>query len=191
MRLSFVRESLILLEKEIVRKAILERREIIRWHRDQVGDERCWLDDYRLWIMLEDTPLPPTSVPNDAMAQCRKFFFFRNAPQEALPPDAILDSRLWNIDLHAMTIEQLVDTLHALQLAIRFHRDIKGRPRTFRDDNQLYKLLPEKIPANFQLPSEAEFIGEARAPKAGCPSFWRSHAACTVPHDLHHWGPCS
>ena len=36
-----------------------------------------------------------------------------------------------------------------------------------------------------------EFIGEAKAPHAGCPAFWRSHANCPVErHNLHRWGPC-
>lgn len=56
--------------------------------------------------------------------------------------------------------------------AIRAHRDARG------DDRLPYAVLPEKIPCDFRLPPEAEFLGEAIAPHAGRPSFWRSHSAC-------------
>ncbi len=86
---------------------------------------------------------------------------------------------------------ELVETLFALQQSIRAHRDIFSKKRTLEDDRTLYALLPEKIPADFRLPPEPEFLGEAKAPRAGCPSFWRSHSTCaTSDHDLHKWGPC-
>jgi hypothetical protein len=89
-----------------------------------------------------------------------------------------------------MTREELALEHARLGAAILRHRDIADRPRTADDDRALYAVLPEKLPADFRLPPEDEFLGEAKAPHAGCPSFWRSHAACPAAHDLHRWGPC-
>lgn len=35
---------------------------------------------------------------------------------------------------------------------IKKHRDIEGQERTLEDDQLLYDLLPEKMPADFRLP---------------------------------------
>jgi hypothetical protein len=188
MRLSADRFKLGKMAADELREAVLERRAAIRRHRDAKGDDRCWVDDYFVWELLEYSPtlvLPPFDA---AMAQCRAFYQHRRAaapdpaPAEDLPqPDA---------DLDVMTQPQLAATLAALQEGIRKHRDVKDRPRSLDDDRALYALLPEKRPADFRLPPEEEFLGEAKAPHAGCPSFWRSHAGCTQAHDLHRWGPC-
>lgn len=193
MRLSCERNILKHLSPSQLREAIFERRKLIRKHRDERGDDRCWLDDYSVWGMLEDSsPRPTAPLPfEEVMGKCRDFYCCRRAEAPGAVPDfAIRDPLHWDDDLIRASEEELLGELLHIQEAIRRHRDIEGAPRTILDDRMLYAILPEKIPADFRLPPEDEFLGEARAPKAGCPSFWRSHAACPAPHDLSHWGPC-
>jgi hypothetical protein len=170
---------------------IKERRCGIRLHRDQKGDDRCWLDDYRVWRFLRESPCVPTRVPNDAGKKCWEFYTYRRASRpDGVPRDAICDPALWDSDLVSMHREALVAELLRIQAAIRVHRDA-SEPRAIWNDRQLYAVLPENIPADFRLPSEAAFLGRAHAPCAGCPSFWESHARCSAPHDFHRWGPCT
>lgn len=173
--------------------AIIERRESIREHRDQKGDDRCFLDDYPVWAWLADSsPEPKRIAPKKGMESCLLFYKCRRAEvPDPAPEDAIAESAHWDDDLSGMTPEELRDELKRIEGAIREHRDIVGRPRTLEDDRALYGILPEKVPADFRLPPKEEFLGEARAPHAGCPAFWRSHGGCmTKCHDYHKWGPC-
>ena len=179
-----------------IREAVLECRKAIREHRDQLLDDRCWLDDHLIWAILEDSSSRGPFIPPPfevLMSRCRQFYNWRRAEcKDATPSDAILDKTCWDKDLNDMTKEQLSDELLRIQEAIRCHRDIKDRSRTIDDDRMLYGVLPEKIPADFRLPPEEEFLGEAKAPAAGCPAFWRSHGACPESnHDFHGWGPCA
>lgn len=165
-------------------------REAIRAHRDAKGDDRCWLDDYLVWEKLADTTPEPFSPPpyEEALEKCRDYFSHRRNDKV---PVNISASQSPDRDLESMNPEHLASEAEKLHMAIRRHRDIANRSRTIEDDCALYAALPEKIEADFRLPSEAAFLGEAKAPHAGCPSFWRSHAGCkTARHNLHRWGPC-
>lgn len=167
----------------------------IRYHRDQKGDDRCWVDDVRLWTLLPDASPKPTALPpfEEMMKRCGAFYRNRRADlPDIVPPDAIQNPAEWDNDLGSMGEEILKKELDKLLQAIKLHRDISGRERTLDDDRALYRVLPEKRTADFRLPAEADFLGEARAPKAGCPSFWRSHKTCPSDHhDIHRWGPCT
>src|SRR3989344_3813621 len=129
---------------------IKELRKVIRYHRDQIGDDRCWVDDYKVWNTLPDTK-QVLRLPTNA--------------------------------------EGLRSELGKLESAIRKHSYIVYRERTLEDDKELYSVLPEKIPADFRLPCEEDFLGTVRT-DAGCPQFWNSHQNCPGEHDLHQWGPC-
>lgn len=194
MRLTFDRNILARFSDGLLLAAILERRQVIRGHRDARGDDRCWLDDYLVWAMLDDSAPASTSPPplQVAMMKCREFYRLRRADfADPIPTDAIINPALWNQDLRQMTRERLLDELVKIQEAIRRHRDIPDSPRIIDDDRALYSVLPENIPADFRLPPEEEFIGAAKAPAAGCPAFWRSHLSCQCSrHNLHQWGPC-
>ena len=173
-----------------VRQEILERRRDIRDHRDAKGDNRCFLDDYLIWRHLSDSPPPPHFSPEEGMKQCENFWKYRRSRAlRKIPKRAIRDVSHWDDDLHNPSFQDLLEKLRVLQWGIRAHRDVKVR--TFHDDARLYRLLPENLPADFKLPPKAEFLGEAKAPNAGCPSFWRSHRGCDPQScNLHEWGPC-
>lgn len=196
MRLPYNQNLLLLmgLNASVLKEVIIERRRVIRVHRDALGDNRCWLDDYLVWAMLDDSPDSPTVVSpfETAMQLCRQFYIWRRAEiADPVSADAILDPNLWDKDLDQMSNADLFEELARIQNVIRQHRDINGRLRTVEDDRALYTVLPEKVSADFRLPAEPDFLGEAKAPLAGCPAFWRSHQGCPAPcHNLHQWGPC-
>lgn len=107
-----------------LRSAITERRKQIRNHRDQKGDDRCWIDDYQVWTMLDDTPPEPTEpLPFDeAMKCCQDFYVWRRSETvDAVPSDAILDPLHWNNDLLKISDEDLKIELLAIQQAIKVH----------------------------------------------------------------------
>ncbi len=173
---------------------IIECRHAIRQHRDARGDDRCWLDDYKIWALIPGSFPAPLEVPpmEEAMDMCRAFYKLRGSDTaDETPADAVRDPQHWDEDIEKMSDEQLTEELVRIKTAVRRHRDAACSPITIGEDRELYSILPEKIPADFRLPLEAEFLGEAQAPDAGCPSFWRSHAHCKAKcHDLHKWGPC-
>ncbi len=176
------------------RESIRKLRSAIRNHRDQKGDDRCWVDDYSVWALLKDSPGEPRTPPPfaEAMRCCRSYWTYRKSDTpEPQQTEAPYDPAQWDDDLREMNEAALIKELKTIESAIRAHRDIHERERTIDDDRKLYSVLPEKISADFRLPSEENFLGEGRAPRAGCPSFWRSHENCTcTKHNLHAWGPC-
>lgn len=171
------------------KEEIVRLRTEIRSHRDQRGDDRCWLDDEKVWVLLPESFLRSTTLPefSTMMAKCRAFYRYRGT---RTTPIQDVQPAVGDDDLETMGEEELRHALNELQNAIRTHRDVTGRERTYSDDAALYSILPERLAADFSLPPEEEFLGEGRAPVAGCPSFWRSHAACGGEHTLSAWGPC-
>lgn len=170
-------------------------RAAIRYHRDQKGDDRCWVDDERLWALLPDAPPEPRALPSfeDMMKKCGAFYHLRRADvPDPIPAQAQHDPLQWDADLETMSEADAEQELSRLHEAARRHRSIQDRDLTIEDDRQLYRVLPEQLTADFRLPPEPDFLGEANAPAAGCPSFWRSHQHCpNSTHDIHVWGPCT
>jgi hypothetical protein len=66
-------------------RRILELENAIRKHRDQRGDDRCWMDDNDLYSVLpegkdnHDTRLPPADV---MLENCKRFIRCRHNPSE-------------------------------------------------------------------------------------------------------------
>ncbi len=108
---------------EVVRLATLERmeqrqkeleaeaarlRDAIRKHRDQRGDDRCWLDDQDLYMALgpesinANTALPPR---DQFLESCRRFWDQRQAPHDGFGRYS------------CMTLAQLEATLTAVRQA--------------------------------------------------------------------------
>ncbi len=180
-------------ESIVLREKIKKFRQIIRKHRDAKGDDRCWLDDYFVWALIPGSPSAPRAISfEEGMDKCREFWKNRREIfTDRVPEDVLIRLIICDKDLEFKTQDELTEELNQLYFRIVAHRDIFDRPRTLEDDRKLYAVLPEKIPADFRLPPENEFLGEALAPGAGCPAFWRSHESCLVSrHDLHKWGPC-
>lgn len=175
-------------------QSIIEARHAIREHRDAKGDDRCWVDDYKIWALIPGSfPVPLQPPPfEEAMDMCRGFYKRRRAETaDPMPANAVADRQQWDKDLEEMDDAGLEAELQRINAAVRAHRDAACNVLTIDDDRALYRVLPENLPADFRLPAEEDFLGEGKAPAAGCPSFWRSHAHCAVKrHNLHQWGPC-
>jgi hypothetical protein len=117
--------------------------------------------------------------------------FILSVPQlqkDHIPPGAILKKAAWDQDISLMDEDQVKQERQSIESAIRLHRDIE-RERTADDDRMLYAVLPEKLPADFRLQEEEEFLGTAKK-GAGCPNFWKSHSDCKGKHQIDQWGPC-
>jgi len=172
-------------------KIILVRTALRAEHRDVKGDDRCWIDDYSIWKFSRSRPILVKPTPVEAMRRCILFYHLRRAEfPDPIPSDAILERSRWDEDLEGICRYQLSDKLEQTVNFIEHHyQTSRIRPLQLRDDRLLYEVLPEKIPADFRLPSEEEFLGRAKH-GAGCPNFWDSHADCGRNCNLHQWGPC-
>ncbi len=62
--------------KEEVRKL----RGAIRLHRDQKGDDRCWLDDESLYKILPEGYTPPERDSTVELAKCQQYIASRHNP---------------------------------------------------------------------------------------------------------------
>ncbi|HEU4402033.1 MAG TPA: hypothetical protein VFT43_07995 [Candidatus Polarisedimenticolia bacterium] len=79
-------EDLETLSPEQLAGEVLRLRQGIRQHRDERGDDRCWLDDQRLYSLLPDkkaaiTTLPPKDV---FLKSCERFWKTRQASPQKL-----------------------------------------------------------------------------------------------------------
>ena len=186
------REELAGLDKNQLMDAIKDRREAIRYHRDQIGDDRCWLDDGLVWAALNTTPAEAKVLPDyEKMMEHCSAFFYKRQEKEFDQVKHPIDSVKWDDDLDRLDETDLVEILLKLQSAILEHRDRGQLNLTVEDDKKLYQILPEGLKADFRLPSEEAFLGGTVDPCAGCPNFWKSHQSCgTKEHNLRKWGKC-
>lgn len=175
-------------------EAILERRRAARYLRDQKGDDRCFLDYYLVWGFVISSPRMPGFTAEEGMKRCE--LFYQNCRAETadeIPIGAICEIKRADLNLKALSHDQLVEELAMIQRAIVRHRDVEvaeGRPRTCHDDRILFgAILPELEPCDFRLPPRDKFLVSI-TPTSGCPAFWQSHAGCKGHCDLHRWGPC-
>lgn len=170
-----------------LRNDIKKWRHEIRWHRDQVGDNRCWLDDEKLYKSLptkEGLQVAPS--PDIFKKLCVEFWENRQCPTETTVvkmandqnhPAAVLSS---DDDLVAMTLEQLQVEWQKLFEGVRVHQLVPRHERRWHHDKELYFLLPEKQLAVWRLPNRDCFL-------ESCEHFIES---CQKhPSKLHAWEP--
>jgi hypothetical protein len=68
---------------EELKAEVKKLRTVIRYHKDQKGDDRCWVDDIRLYEALPEGPvgfdstLPPEEV---FLENCKRFCKSRQVP---------------------------------------------------------------------------------------------------------------
>ena len=56
-------------------------RAAIRLHRDQRGDDRCWLDDEALYAILPEGHVPPERDTQVELERCRQYIECRRNPK--------------------------------------------------------------------------------------------------------------
>ncbi len=197
-RLGWTEEALIELPTDELLIAVRHRRALIRWHREQRGDDRCWLDDWVVHLALSDTQSEPAKLPEEAMQLCEEFFERRQAPEDPIDQGEFTAAQRQEADslLEQMLQDRdggrkfLIRELLMLQIGILGHR--LEKPRNWIADQQLYLWLPEQRLAVTRLPSREEFLAVQPGAAHGCPQFIASHADCPIATacDLHRWGPC-
>lgn len=72
-------------EREDLRARIAMLESAIRSHRDQRGDDRCWIDDCTLYAVLSEggeVTSPPLPPPDEMLANCRRYIASRHCPGE-------------------------------------------------------------------------------------------------------------
>lgn len=82
-------------ETEQLRAEVERLRAAIRKHRDEKGDNRCWLDDYELYAALGE-PIPDWACkldePYTMMVNCGRFIESRHDPSKPyLSPQKQID----------------------------------------------------------------------------------------------------
>ncbi len=80
-------------ERDAARKEVERLQTAIRNHRDQKGDDRCWLDDAELYKVLPEGPQPLNQVPPEAefLANCARYHKSRTVPEEYKPVTALAE----------------------------------------------------------------------------------------------------
>lgn len=74
---------------ELSNNEVLRLRAAIRNHRDQRGDDRCWIDDEMLYGSLDEPlPLDISALPpkEDFLKSCERYYEQRRCPLDAYPP---------------------------------------------------------------------------------------------------------
>jgi hypothetical protein len=81
-------------QEEIARLTaeVARLRAAIREHRDQRGDDRCWMDDETLYAALPEGFTPPTRDAGVELANCARFIACRGNPKtEYVSPQREID----------------------------------------------------------------------------------------------------
>lgn len=65
---------------EYLERRVKELEVAIRLHRDQKGDDRCWMDDANLYMILPEGYSPPTMDTAVELYNCEKFIASRRDP---------------------------------------------------------------------------------------------------------------
>ncbi len=184
----------------VLQAELIQHRRIIRWHRDQKGDDRCWLDDFLVWKQVLGAPdykevaVAAGGRKFDAaeLRHCEFFYEKRNAEVADVIPEGV-DAEVNKANREDTDLEKIDKAglaVKILELKKLVYAECEKTSRTADDDRILYSILPEKDPADFRLPPREEFLGRAKA-GAGCQHFFDSHRGCGALCNLHHWGPCT
>ena len=147
-------------------------RAALRYHRGQLGDYRCWVDDVRVYQAANLTSYRLPQIPNTERfeAYCQAFWENRQRPAEKGKGDLSLNSERGILplapssddDLQTKALGDLQSELIRLREGIERH-ELRGfLGRTAEDDEQLYALLPERTPWNSALPPREVFLPHCR-----------------------------
>lgn len=130
-------------------------RNIIRWHRDQKGDNRCWLDDWRVYEVVLGIKPPNLPAYSTCLILCEQYHHQRSA---LTPPNTSqLIIKDWDADLQSFSEQRLIAERAQLLLAVNFHRNFNDGRRLAADDLRLYSVLHDGILLDQHLPPWEEF----------------------------------
>lgn len=72
---------------EQLKDEVKKLRAVIRYHKDQKGDDRCWVDDLRLYETLPEGPVGyDSTLPTEEvfLENCKRFCKSRQVPVGSL-----------------------------------------------------------------------------------------------------------
>jgi hypothetical protein len=178
-----------------LRDEIKRLRKEIRWHRDQLGDYRCWLDDDKLYKALPNGDgihcAPP---PEEFRRLCEEFWQNRQRPDEPMVNNLVCDSHAQPLaiataddaDLNDMSSVALKVELKKIADAIFHHHDVPRSERRWEHDKALYLVLPEKRLAVWQLPERSCFLESCEHFNASCQQHPTKLHAWELPDETDH-----
>lgn len=69
-------EDIVEFDRDALLQEIMRLRSAIRYHRDQKGDDRCWLDDIKLYELLPETSSHELTLPpqEEFLSSCKRFW---------------------------------------------------------------------------------------------------------------------
>ena len=134
-----------------LRQQIVAWRDIIRWHRDQVGDDRCWLDDWRVYEVVLEEIKPQWPGVENCLILCHQYHTDRSSP---LPPRCRRGEvkKELDEDLRPLNHMELLVVMAHLYAVVNIHYKIGDGQRTKEDDLRLYAVLPDGILPDQRLP---------------------------------------
>lgn len=106
-------------------------RDAVRRHRDQRGDDRCWLDDEELYRHLPEGYDPPKRDTAVELDNCRKYLASRQNPKT-------------EYDSPQRRIEELEKALEALKADLTTERR-KGRLDASRILSEMASRFPDSM----------------------------------------------
>lgn len=140
-------------ENKKQRGEIVRVRGAIREHRDQIGDDRCWLDDHLLyWQVLGLPDLVKLPAKPEFMRLCNQFHCKRRFSSGIDPAKADAPPLTKPVkDLAVMTVDALWVEYDQLLKGVAMHYAL-GERKTEADDQAMYALLPEQLKADTRHP---------------------------------------
>ena len=116
--------QLALVAAEFTRQQIITLQNAIRKHRDQRGDDRCWMDDEELYAVLPEGYTPPERDGAVELKNCERFIASRQNPKtEYVSPERMA----WDEAERIITELEFGDPV-TKGIAIARFRKAKGDP---------------------------------------------------------------
>jgi hypothetical protein len=147
---------------------IIALRAAIRYHRGQVSDFRCWVDDIRIYEAagLLDQKSRAVPAPAEFLQRCSAFWDNRQRPAEVGNGSPATNSEgaalrlpdYSDADLETLSNSQIEDLLAQMKDAVSYHYGRGYLLRDHADDQRLYSLLPENELWTSALPARDVFL---------------------------------
>lgn len=115
-------------------------RRAIRKHRDERGDDRCWLDDETLYGVLPEGFTPPTRDTRVEKSNCDRFISSRHNPRtEYTSPQKRIE------ELEAELKEREADYTSCCEDRSRLEQEVKKLTLMVKEDDHHIADLEEEI----------------------------------------------
>ncbi len=82
------------MSREQLQQEVIKLRKAIRYHRDQKGDDNCWLDDFVLYGALPEQIKANPELPDKElmMVNCSRYYDCRKAGKLYIPLETLDES---------------------------------------------------------------------------------------------------